>query len=542
MKRVLRGKSDPWARTTLHLIELTQVSVEITEARDVRQAVDIVGGFLLHSLNLSWVFVGLVDRIRNALVGALFSGAEGEPLRIAIEFDDRSSALIESLSGGVPVTGEGAVRLLGAQGEEAEGVGPFVTFPIPRGLGIVAVDPGERSPTSEDEALSFDLFLGQLGVAIENAVLYRRLRREQQFRASVTNSMGSGLITVGRNARVTSLNTRAAELLGVEIEAALDRPIKEIWKPQRPQVDPLQLSLAKGKAQSHKDLHVERPDGSMVVLQVKTSLLRGEYGPHAGLVAELTDASSTRKTDEEIFQLEKLAAIGRLTTSVAHEIRNPLAGIMTGVQYLAKKIDEGDPQRETIHFIINEIMRLDRIIVDLYSASRPMTLWKEEIDAAEIVERSIRSVQDLCERYGIEASVRIAGLLPPVCADADKIQQVLINLIKNAIEISDRGGRVEIDLRAVNRFATSVDSKSGDSSHLLIAISDRGPGIPDEDQDRLFEPFYSTKEGGTGLGLYVSHSIVERHGGDLRVESEVGEGTTITLELPLGAAASEESL
>ncbi len=522
MKRVLRGKSDPWARTTLHLIELTQVSVEITEARDVRQAVDIVGGFLLHSLNLSWVFVGLVDRIRNALVGALFSGAEGEPLRIAIEFDDRSSALIESLSGGVPVTGEGAVRLLGAQGEEAEGVGPFVTFPIPRGLGIVAVDPGERSPTSEDEALSFDLFLGQLGVAIENAVLYRRLRREQQFRASVTNSMGSGLITVGRNARVTSLNTRAAELLGVEIEAALDRPIKEIWKPQRPQVDPLQLSLAKGKAQSHKDLHVERPDGSMV--------------------AELTDASSTRKTDEEIFQIEKLAAIGRLTTSVAHEIRNPLAGIMTGVQYLAKKIDEGDPQRETIHFIINEIMRLDRIIVDLYSASRPMTLWKEEIDAAEIVERSIRSVQDLCERYGIEASVRIAGLLPPVCADADKIQQVLINLIKNAIEISDRGGRVEIDLRAVNRFATSVDSKSGDSSHLLIAISDRGPGIPDEDQDRLFEPFYSTKEGGTGLGLYVSHSIVERHGGDLRVESEVGEGTTITLELPLGAAASEESL
>ncbi len=541
VRRLLRGKRDPWAQSTLRLIELTEVSVEIADAPDVQQAVRIVGDFLRRCLDLSWVFVGLHDRQKDVLAGALFGGEEGAALAVEVELGDSASALIRSLKEGQAVNGEGTRALLGAAPRGAPELGPFVTYPLQKGLGIVAADPGEREPPCQDEALSLDLFLAQLGIAIENAVLYRRLRREQHFRASVTNSIESGLVTIDRQTRVTGINTRAAEFLGLAAEAALGRPIKELWRPRDQNPNPLLLTLAKGKAQSLKNLRIERPDGSQAMLQVKTSLLRGAHGPESGVVAELADTSRLRRTDEEIFQLEKLAAIGRLTTSVAHEIRNPLAGIMTGVQYLAKRIPEEDPQRETIHFIINEIMRLDRIIVDLYSASRPMSLFREQVDAAEVVERALRSLVDLSERHEVAVVVRPGETIPPIWVDADKIQQVLINLVKNAIEVSERGAEIEIELRAVNRFASSADLSSGETSHVVISVADRGPGLRDEDQARIFEPFFSKKEEGTGLGLYVSHAIVERHGGDLNLESRTGGGALATLELPVGALEAEES-
>ncbi len=541
---LIERSDDLWARTSLHLVELTDVSRRVASADSAREAVEIVSAFLIDSLNSTWIYVGLVDRQRGALMGALSRRDQAERLTVEIALDDASSALIRALRSPTAVVGEDAAELWGECDlcSTFHDLGPHVIHPIHDGLGVVAIQMASPHWPSTDGALALELFLGQLGVAIETALLYRRLRREQSFRASVTDSISSGLITIDRRGRVTGINAAAAELLGVEALAALDRPIQELWHAQGERSNPLLDALTKGRPVSHKSVRLERADGRKIEVDVKVSILRTEPGPYSGVVAELTDTSQIRKMEDEIYHLEKLAALGRLTTSVAHEIRNPLAGIVTGVQYLAKSIPEEDPRRDSVHYILNEIMRLDRIIVDLYSISRPTPLFREEIASAEIVDRALRSLNDLAQERGVAISVISAPDLPPVYVDADKIQQVLINFIKNALEVSTEGSIITIRLMAANRFAAEGHVESESPSHILIAVEDQGPGIPAADIPRLFEPFFSRKEGGTGLGLYVSHGIVERHGGQIEVDSTPGEGTRITLELPLEAFPPEDAV
>jgi PAS domain S-box-containing protein len=541
---LIERSDDLWARTSLRLVELTDVSRRVASADNVHEAVEIVSSFLFASLNAAWIYVGLVDRHRGTLTGALSRREQAKRTEIDIPLDDVSAALVRALRSSSAVSGSDAAELWGMceRCDAFHDLGPHVIHPIHEGLGVVAVEMENPGWPSADEALALDLFLGQLGVAIETALLYRRLRREQSFRASVTDSISSGLITIDRRGRVTGINAAAADLLGLEAVSALDRSIQELWRSSEKRTNPLLDALSKGRPVSHKAVRLNRADGKKIEVDVKVSILRTEPGPYSGVVAELTDTSRIRKMEDEIYHLEKLAALGRLTTSVAHEIRNPLAGIVTGVQYLAKSIPKDDPRGDSVQYILNEIMRLDRIIVDLYSISRPTPLFREEIAPTEIVDRAMRSLSDLSQERGVAISVVAPRGLPQVYVDADKIQQVLINFIKNALEVSAEGTTISIRLMAANRFAAEGHPENESPSHLLITVEDQGPGIPAEDLPRLFEPFFSRKEGGTGLGLYVSHGIIERHGGEIEVDSTPGEGTRVTLELPLESFPPEEAL
>lgn len=540
---LIERSDDVWAKTSLRLVELTEVSRRVASADGAHEAVSIVSGFLLESLRCNWLYVGLMDRQRGLVAGTLTRRHVEERTRLDIPLDDPSSVLIWAIQSRESVGGGRASDLWGSHELEPglQELGSYIAHPLRGGLGVVVVDAEGHQRPSADETLALDLFLAHLGGAVETALLYRRLNREQRFRASVTDSISSGLITIDRRGKVTGINAVALELLGVDSRRVLDQPIQRLWRAEGRRVNPLLEALSKGREVSQKAVRLRRLDGSTIEVDVKVSILRVESGPYSGVVAELRDVSSIRRMEDEIFHLEKLAALGRLTTSVAHEIRNPLAGIVTGVQYLARSIDEEDPRRESIHYILNEIMRLDRIIVDLYSVSRPTTLCCEEIHPPEVVERALRSLVDLSTRHEVKIDVESETDLPHVYIDADKIQQVLINLIKNAIEVSAKGDTITIRLEAANRFASTADTRDQESSHVLISVEDHGPGIADEDLERLFEPFFSRKQGGTGLGLYVSHAIVERHGGDIQVHTVPEKGTRMTLEIPLDAFALEEA-
>lgn len=577
------------------LSDLSDLSKLIVTGARARDTVASLCHFLLRSSNYEQLFLAMVDEEKGTLVGSFCTRSARYELDLAP--DDLSSVAVRSFHEAIPMECGSGLELLGDAFElpaDLE-VSSFKTFPIVKrrgptpgqiplldGLAALSgkarveerrVDDGGESGSSEvlpgtsaeeceagphdtspalgpalgvvavggssgRDYLALQIFLRHVAILLENASLQRRLERDRLFRASITDSIGAGLMTVDRGHKITSLNASAAKMLGFDVGEVIGEPIESVWAPVGRQLNPFVETLRRGRGQHWRDLRLERSDGRRLELSVITSQLRDQSGVAVGVVAELTDTTQIRRMEDEIWQLEKLAAVGRLTTSVAHEIRNPLAGIVTGVQYLARSIPEADSRRESINYILNEIMRLDRIIVDLYSVSCPSSLLRESVEPRVVVDRSLRSLQDLSKRRSVRIEIQADEKVPPVHMDADKIQQVLINLFKNSFEASDPASLVTIRIQGVNRFDPGLETSA--ATHVLISVEDEGPGIAQDDLGKVFEPFYSRKPGGTGLGLYISYSIVERHGGDIQVESEFGRGTRVTVELPVDAAHVEE--
>jgi signal transduction histidine kinase len=232
--------------------------------------------------------------------------------------------------------------------------------------------------------------------------------------------------------------------------------------------------------------------------------------------------------------MDRLAALGRFTSSVAHEIRNPLAGIAAGVQYLTRAMGATDPQRENLQFIEGEIRRLDRIVQDLFDVTHPRKLQMRAQPIEDTVRRAIRCLEPCYAERGVAMKLEVAPRTPPVPHDSDQIEQVFINLLKNAAEASPSGTTVRVQ---VSSAAGTALGPAG--SAAVVSITDEGPGIQPEHLKTVFEPFFTTKQGGSGLGLYISHDIVKRHGGNLGVHSDTGCGATFLVELPLESNGGE---
>jgi signal transduction histidine kinase len=238
----------------------------------------------------------------------------------------------------------------------------------------------------------------------------------------------------------------------------------------------------------------------------------------ASLVANLRRPEGRAPADES--REERVELLRRLTSSIAHEIKNPLTGISAGVQYLARKLQPGVTEEETVDFILAEISRLSRMVDDLYSVSKPPTLIFVETDVGEVINKSLLCLSEEILKREISTEVVIEKDTPRIKADPDRLQQVFINIIKNAIEASDTGGRLEVSLACPGNL-------------ISVEIRDEGCGIPLDEIDRIFEPFHSGKSGGTGLGLYLSQLIVERHRGRIEVAPGRERGSVFTVHLPV---------
>ena len=217
---------------------------------------------------------------------------------------------------------------------------------------------------------------------------------------------------------------------------------------------------------------------------------------------------------------EWLKLLGRFTSSVAHEIKNPLTGIAAGVQYLAKRLQPGLAEADTVDFILAEIARLNRIVDDLYKIARPPQLVMAPTSINQVIARSLFSLGEEIVKKRLRLEQRLDRGVPAFEGDAERLEQVVVNVLKNAVEASPEGGRIEI----VTSFEGGV---------VRIKIKDSGSGVPDPDREKIFEPFFSTKKGGTGLGLCISQAIVKEHGGRMWLESPLGGGAAFGIDLPV---------
>ncbi len=397
-------------------------------------------------------------------------------------------------------------------------------------LGVLFVtDQGRDAALSKIDLIMLETLAQNLSTVLENARLYEGLRREERFREHVFRSMTNGLVSVDLHGNVQLFNHAAERLSGFAASDVRGRPTGEWLSYGGPGRDPLGEALETGRSVRGVDATLRTAAGKPVPLRLTTSLLRDADGEVQGALAEFADQSGIKAMEAQIRHLDKLAAIGRFTSSIAHEIRNPLAGITAGIQYLRKRMD--GPGQEHVDFILAEADRMNRIIEDLFRAGRPLQLSLQEADIEALVERSVRALEPRFAERGVRCVRRIDADLPLVAVDADRIEQVLINLIQNAVDASPDGGDVEIDMRlgaAENPLAPAQEPDS-----LVVVVGDHGPGISEEHRDKIFEPFFTTKASGTGLGLYVCHHIVEGHGGSIVVDSATGRGTRFIVCLPL---------
>ncbi len=244
----------------------------------------------------------------------------------------------------------------------------------------------------------------------------------------------------------------------------------------------------------------------------------------AGTVIHVEDITEKRKKETQLRRAESLAALTTLAAGVAHEINNPLGSISIRIQLLEKllKASEPDQAAMTKHLSVvkQEMERLKQIVVDFLFAVRPMDVQLLSENPGPIIQEVADLVEPEAERFGIELNTSIPVNLPRLLMDKRLIKQALLNLIKNAMAVMPQGGKLGIGVEQAE-------------DELRIYVSDTGTGIPEDLLTKIFEPYFTTKKSGTGLGLTITFKIIKEHSGDISLDSKVGEGSTFTIHLPI---------
>ncbi len=231
-----------------------------------------------------------------------------------------------------------------------------------------------------------------------------------------------------------------------------------------------------------------------------------------------------QQSREHLLQAEKLAMVGKLAAGVAHTIRNPLTSVKMRLFSMERSLELSSTQREDFEVISDEIRHIDTIVRNFLEFSRPPKLKIQSISGSDVVDSAIQLLRHRLESYGVEVELYRQRRLPEVQGDPEQLKEVLVNLMVNACEAMPEGGKIAI---------REEEGVTGPLGHVaVIRLSDNGPGIPEALQDKVFQPFFSTKEEGTGLGLSIAARIIEDHKGWLNVRSREGKGTTFTITLP----------
>jgi signal transduction histidine kinase len=229
---------------------------------------------------------------------------------------------------------------------------------------------------------------------------------------------------------------------------------------------------------------------------------------------------------DRLHRAERLAAVGQLAAGLAHEIRNPLTAIRSTMQYLLRGLDPEEPRHQLIEELLSEVDRINGTVGGLLSLSRSGELRLAEIDLAAPLATSVHLVQARADEQRVVLEAGFGREPLPVLGDTGQLKQVFLNLLLNALQSMPEGGRLAVT-------AGIWGAQSGASRWGQVRITDSGPGIPAEELRKVFDPFFTTKRDGTGLGLAICHGIVEQHQGEIRLESEMGLGTTALVRLPL---------
>lgn len=391
-------------------------------------------------------------------------------------------------------------------------------------LEIMGTKPLREEELDEKTIVEFDP-IGIIAESFKEILEHLReknlqLQQARDYLQGVFDTVGVGISIVDNDLRIIKCNERQKELLVKDTDNVEGRHCYEVYCG----IDsPPLICPAIETIERNREVFLKEVTKKGRIFQINTSPLRDKNGNITGVVEVSVDITDKKKTEDALHQAEKLAAVGRLAAGIAHELNNPLGNIVGYAKLLLKTGNLGDYEREKLSVIIEQAEKGSEIIRGLLEFSRERPLELKNISLNNSIERVLSTMAYMIEPAGIKVYKHL-DKIPPVEADESQIEQVLHNIILNAIQAIDGRENGIIDIRT-----------SAPDSTVRISISDNGPGIPKEHLSLIFDPFFTTKPPGkgTGLGLSISLEIIKKHGGSIWAESEPGRGATFHIILPV---------
>jgi PAS domain S-box-containing protein len=373
------------------------------------------------------------------------------------------------------------------------------------------------------------VFMLDASLAMDAYIAIDRYRRLQQLE-SIVNDSGDVIFFLDNDKRFRAWNRAAAAIFGWRADEILGQPVEKIVPPDV--LASQEMERIDRDIEQHGHCHLETvrlaKDGRRVPVELTVSLLRDPQGQPIGRSAILRDITERRRLEEEKLQAERLAVIGAMSAKLAHEIRNPLSSVALNIDLVRDEVetlaksqpDRADEARALLRSIDSEMRRIQRVTEDYLQFARMPKPRRERVALNDLLTHGLSFLQSSFDAAGVAVRTQFEPQLPAILGDEEQLWQAILNLLRNAIEAMPDGGALAL-----------TTARNG--SEVALAIADTGKGMTDDERRQIFKPFFSTKAGGTGLGLPLALQVVTEHGGHIECESAPGKGATFTIRLPL---------
>ncbi|MBC8206893.1 MAG: PAS domain-containing protein [Kiritimatiellales bacterium] len=366
------------------------------------------------------------------------------------------------------------------------------------------------------EQRALQLLCDQLAVALENARLYTEIQNSKIYNEILLDSMASGLVAVDKNLQITVFNQRAQAITGLSLDQMVHHSLTVL---PGAMVKAIETILQTGAGFRDKDMVIPAGEGQ-VPIRVSGSVFHSHTGKTIGALLVFSDMTILRKMEGQIRRTDRLSSIGTLSAGMAHEIKNPLVTIKTFTDLLPYQYNDDQFRHTFFELVGQEVQRIDTIVNRLLNFARPAQVSLKPILFHDVVENSLRLVEQQLARQGIRLEKKLGAKHHLLMADSEQLNQTFVNFFLNAIQAMESGGVLSVTTTQLR-------------SQIRLDVGDTGCGLSEEQRKHIFDPFFTTKEDGVGLGLSVSHGIIQEHDGTIDVESAEGRGTVFHVELPL---------
>ncbi len=354
----------------------------------------------------------------------------------------------------------------------------------------------------------------------------------EAFLATIIDSVGDGVIVIDLEGRVTLMNPAAEEITAVSRRQALGHPFATLFGSKEILLEMVAKTAATGMTVSDHENIVIRKAKQLTPVAATTFPLLLRDGESIGTILVLRDLTNIRELEDAVRHADRLSTLGTLAAGLAHEIKNPLGGIKGAAQLLEMELPSESELRDNVRIVVREVDRVNRIVEELLALASPRKLQLSKVNLHKVLGDIITLRKRASEGKAITFQQQFDPSIPPILADEGLLTQLFLNLIKNAVEAVEERGSIRVASRVISDYSMT---QKGERRSRMVAIDvcDDGPGIPKEQLEQLFTPFFTTKAKGTGLGLAICQKIVTEHRGMLKVETDPGKGTTFTVMLPL---------
>ena len=362
---------------------------------------------------------------------------------------------------------------------------------------------------------------------------FQELADVKSYTDSIVNSMTSGIVTVDLEGRVVTLNPAAELLTGFFAGEAGGRYSTEVFG-QTPEIGEILMETLASRAPiGNVPLMLRRRNGSALAVELSTAPLKGGDGKDLGAVGILRDLTIVRELENQLRRSDRLAAVGTLAAGLAHEIKNPLMSLRTFIRRVPTRFDDEQFRERFESVVPRELERINHIVERLLELARPPRLSFSLVRLPGVLERVVDLYADRIESIGVTVVREFARDVPPIQADDDAVYRACVNLVGNALDAMPGGGRLVLRLGWSNTIDVPSRTRRPFNRRIAIEVEDNGLGIPASTAERIFTPFFTTKDTGSGLGLAITHKIVQDHGGSIDFRSVPGRRTTFRIVLPL---------